>query len=151
MNTVKFWYNDTGVIPTKATPDSIGYDISIPSGEEYTIPAKGFSLIDSGIVVDFSAVKEPVAMHLLPRSSLFKKTGLMLANSVGLFEPDYCGKDDTVKMMFFNTTDKDVVLKGGMRVAQFYFAKIMIPDDVEALNNKNNHNDTRGGIGSSGE
>lgn len=43
--------------------------------------------------------------ELLPRSSTFKKTGLLMTNSVGIIDHDYCGDTDEWMAMMYATRD----------------------------------------------
>ena len=119
----------------KATTDSVGWDISVP--DNFSIEKKGFYLLDTEIVIDFSNVSQSVAMLLLPRS-------------VGLFERDYCGQEDTVKMALMNTSNKEVKFKKGERIGQIFFVKTFAPKKIINKHSLENKNDYRGGLGSSG-
>jgi len=88
--------------------------------------------------------------HLLPRSSLFLKKGILLGNSMGIIDNAYCGNDDVWGFIAYFTRDTE--LKVGERIAQFriernmsslYDIKIEFVEDLT----KNN----RGGFGSTGE
>lgn len=43
--------------------------------------------------------------ELLPRSSTFKKTGLIMTNSMGIIDHDYCGDTDEWMAMMYATRD----------------------------------------------
>jgi dUTP pyrophosphatase len=77
--------NDDAVIPHRAYPADIGYDLTAIGvfkkiGENITLWETGIS------------VQPPQGYYLeiLPRSSL-SETGYMLSNSVGTIDPDYTG------------------------------------------------------------
>ena len=84
---------------------------------------------------------------LVPRSSTFKNFGLIQANSVGIFEQEYCGNDDVWGMYVYATRDGKVIK--GDRICQFRTLKMMddaiftIVDDME--------DESRGGWGSTGQ
>jgi deoxyuridine 5'-triphosphate nucleotidohydrolase len=73
------------VIPTRAFPTDIGYDLTAISVKKQL--SENTYLFDTGI-----AVKPPTGCYteILPRSSI-SKTGWMLSNSVGLIDPSYRG------------------------------------------------------------
>ena len=55
--------------------------------------------------------------QIYPRSSLFKKTGLLLTNSVGNIDNSYNGSGDIWKAHFYAT--RDIRVKAGVRLLQF--------------------------------
>lgn len=73
------------VIPTRAYPTDIGYDLTAISVKKQI--SENTFLFDTGI-----AVKPPNGYYteILPRSSL-SKTGWVLSNSVGTIDPSYRG------------------------------------------------------------
>lgn len=87
---------------------------------------------------------------LVPRSSTCLKRGIMMANSVGIIEPDYCGDGDVWGFVAYAI--RDTVIERGTRIAQFMPAPF-IPDwdaikfeEVESIGCAD-----RGGYGSTGE
>jgi dUTP pyrophosphatase len=84
--------------------------------------------------------------RILPRSSLFIKTGLLHASS-GLIDESYSGRGDM--WFFLGYATKDGVVKRGQRICQFRLMKHgpeLEFEDVSISNSKN-----RGGFGSTGE
>ena len=73
------------IIPSRAHNSDIGYDLT--AIKKYKVLKYGAILYDTGI-----AASPPPGYYLeiIPRSSL-SKTGWMLANSVGIVDPDYTG------------------------------------------------------------
>lgn len=86
-------------------------------------------------------------LHLLPRSSTFKNTGLLLTNSMGIGDTSYCGEMDEYSAMFFATRAGEVSI--GQRIVQIRIEESMGNkfkfEEVEHLNNPD-----RGGFGSTG-
>ncbi len=80
-----------------------------------------------------------------PRSSLAKKKGLILPNSIGIIDQDYAGPDDEILIQVQNSTDKPVLVKRGERIAQALFLQLMRADWQET---EKSSNENRGGIGS---
>ena len=87
---------------------------------------------------------------VVPRSSTCLKHGIMMANSVGIIEPDYCGDGDVWGFVAYAI--RDTVIERGTRIAQFMPAPF-IPDwneiifeEVESMGCAD-----RGGYGSTGE
>lgn len=83
--------------------------------ETVTIPAHSIRPVAQNI-----ALKVPAgyALLLFVRSSTPRKTGLMLANSVGVVDPFYCGDDDENLAFLLNFTDKDVTVHAGDKLVQ---------------------------------
>jgi dUTP pyrophosphatase len=77
--------NESAVIPTRAHPSDIGYDLTAIS--MYKKISDNITLFDTGIRI---SPPEGYYVEILPRSSM-SKTGYMLANSVGTIDPTYTG------------------------------------------------------------
>ena len=84
--------------------------------------------------------------YIIPRSSTFKKFGIIQTNSFGLIDNSYCGNNDIWKFPAYAT--KDGFIPKGTRICQFRIQKktphitFTVVDDLE--------NKDRGGFGSSG-
>ena len=82
---------------------------------------------------------------LVPRSSTFRKFGLIQANSVGLIDNSYCGDEDELLMPVYAT--RNVTIPAGTRLCQI----MALPryayavEKVESLSAVN-----RGGFGTTG-
>lgn len=121
-------------------------DIDIPENKHYLIPL-GVSM----------QLPKGYEAHLAPRSSLFKNTGLIVTNSVGVIDESYCGDNDEWKLSVyclkgqeFNTSANLFFthIQAGQRIAQFRIMRKMPPInfiEVDTLANPN-----RGGFGSTG-
>lgn len=112
--------------------------------------AKSFSIKkwDSGILPLGVAMKLPKGYEALvvPRSSTFKRYGLIMANSIGVIDESYCGNTDFWGFPFFAT--RDVELLKNTRIAQFRIMRHQSPltfQTVQSLASK-----SRGGFGSTG-
>lgn len=77
--------DERAVLPRKAHPSDAGFDVTVIGIEREMGPV---TLYKTGI-----AVKPPAGMYfeLVPRSSI-SKTGYMLANSIGIIDPEYRGE-----------------------------------------------------------
>lgn len=141
--------------PKRATRGSCGYDffavedIIIPSFFKLLNDAKFKGekvkpfLIPTGIKCKMP--KDNVLM-LYPRSSLFKKFGLILSNEVGIIDSDYYSNpnnDGHIMIPVLNLSWDDVKIKKGTRLVQGVFQKYLVTDnDVES-------SERVGGFGSS--
>ncbi|MDD3303180.1 MAG: dUTP diphosphatase [Candidatus Gracilibacteria bacterium] len=103
-----------------------------------------FKLVETGLVVE---TPKGYMLQTQPRSSTYKKYGLIQVNSVGIIDNDYCGDNDTIKFPFYNLSGKKQVLEAGTRIGQGVFVKIETPEFeiVDCMNNCD-----RGGFGTTG-
>lgn len=94
---IKFVMDDeNAIVPTKAHPSDIGYDLTA-IGIFKQISNK-ITLFETGIRV---SPPSGYYIEILPRSSM-SKTGYMLANSVGIIDPQYTG---TLKIALIKIDD----------------------------------------------
>ena len=128
-------------------------DIFIPKGEMRLIPL--------GVAMELPTGYEA---HIVPRSSTFKKWGIIQTNHCGIIDYSYCGDNDEWLFPAYCLEDRDeceMVYKDGVgtkkygtwirkgdRICQFRIMEnqpILEFEEVEVLDNKD-----RGGIGSTG-
>ena len=123
-----------GVIPTRATKYSAGYDLRSPG--DIVIPAGATVGVDTGTYVSM-----PVDLCALvcSRSGLALR-GLAVANAPGIIDADY---GDTIKVLLHNRTQGDWVIERGERIAQVVFVQYYTGDDVPL-------DERVGGLGSTG-
>lgn len=108
------------------------------------IPPKEFRYVPLNV-----AVQTPQGYFLLlvARSSIHKK-GLWMANGVGIGDPDFSGNNDEYQAVYYNFTNKSVLLEKGERIAQGLIVprESVVWHEVDAMESK-----TRGGWGTTGE
>lgn len=85
--------------------------------------------------------------HLLPRSSTFKRYGIIMTNSMGIVDNAYSGNDDV--WMFPAYSLRAGRISVGDRIAQFRVIKKMPEIDIESTNHLDD--ESRGGFGSTGK
>jgi len=129
-------------LPEYQTKGSTGFDFYCR--EDTIIPAGQAAFVPANNVIE---APKGYFLAVLPRSSTFKKTGLLLANSMGVIDRDYAGPEDEVKLYFHNTTDNDVAVKKGDRLAQGLFLRF---DQAEWNEVDEIREESRGGFGSTG-
>lgn len=83
---------------------------------------------------------------ILPRSSTFKKYGLILTNSMGVVDDTYCGDEDEWKAMMWATRGGAFMI-GDNALVQITLQKAL-PLDIEKVETLGNPN--RGGYGTTG-
>ena len=94
-------------------------------------------------------VKVPSGYVLLlqSRSSLPIRKKLMVANSVGVIDQDFCGPDDEIGVELLNFSQAPVEVARGERIAQAMLVSIAKVDSfVEVIMD----GESRGGFGSTG-
>jgi dUTP pyrophosphatase len=134
---------DTTVpLPTYATAESAGFDLS--AAADLTIAPRRIALVPTGLVIE---VPTGYFLGIFARSSTPLKRGLMVANGVGIIDPDYAGPEDEVRIQVLNITEADVTIRRGDRLAQ----GIVLPAPrVEWDETTELRQETRGGFGSTG-
>lgn len=98
-------------LPAKATDGSACYDLAITIGN---MPPTNKSVCIWGTGLSIEVPKGYV-MKIYPRSSLFNKYGLWLANQTGIIDSDYRGE---IKLIT-RYQDRCPYLQPGTRIAQF--------------------------------
>lgn len=84
---------------------------------------------------------------VVPRSSTCLRYGIMMANSVGIIEPDYCGPNDVWGFVAYATRGTNILK--GTRIAQFMPVRMFGDLDFDVVESMP-YTD-RGGYGSTGE
>ncbi len=129
-------------LPEPASGRAAGFDLA--SAVDLEIPPRSIRLVGTGLVI---AVPDGHFLGIFARSSTPLKRGLMVANGVGVIDPDYCGPADEVKIQMLNFTDAPVHIKRGDRLAQ----GIVLPAPrVEWEEIDTTAAPSRGGFGSTG-
>ena len=86
--------------------------------------------------------------YVVPRSSTFRKFGIIQTNGIGIIDSNYNGDNDEWKMPVFCVTNGCFIPKG-TRIAQF---RIMNEQNrVSIYDCESLGNDNRGGLGSTGD
>lgn len=83
---------------------------------------------------------------LAPRSSTFKRYGVLQTNSIGVIDSSYCGNDDIWMMPVYATAD--ITIPVGSRICQFRIQEVQPEIEFEEVLDL--HSENRGGLGSTG-
>lgn len=128
-------------LPQYESEDAAAFDLSAVA--DVTVEPGRVALVPTGLVVQV-----PVRMFLgiFARSSTPVKRGLMVANGVGVIDPDYCGPEDEVKIAVMNFSDTVVTVRSGDRIAQGIFLEAPRVQWVEGVPRET----SRGGFGATG-
>lgn len=141
MKTIKILYHTDFDEPIKAIDK--GDWIDLKSARDYTYKKGDFFMINLGISMELPKGYEAL---LLPRSSTFKKYGVLLVNSVGCIDNSYHGNDDVWMMPVYALRDGHI--NKNDRIAQFRILKNQPTIEFEVVSNLDN--ESRGGFGSTG-
>ena len=130
-------------LPRYESDDAAAFDLA--AAEERTVPPGGVALVPTGLVVE---VPRGMFLGIFARSSTPLKKGLMVANGVGVVDPDYCGPDDEIKIAVMNFTTAAVTVQRGDRIAQGMFLAVPRVSWEEAAELRDA---SRGGFGATGQ
>lgn len=118
--------------------------IDLRAAETVELKAGEFRLVSLGISMQLPEGYEAL---IAPRSSTFKRWGILQPNSPGVVDNSYCGDDDIWQMPVYAT--RNTVIEENDRICQFRIQEKM-PDvtftEVDTLDN-----DSRGGFGTTGK
>jgi dUTP diphosphatase len=105
--------NPSVALPCYESEGAAAFDLA--ASEDIEIPAGEVRLVPTGLVVELPA---GMFLAIFARSSTPLKRGLMVANGVGVVDPDYCGAEDEVKIAVLNFRAAAVQVRAGDRIAQ---------------------------------
>lgn len=111
--------------------------------EDVTLHAGERTYINLGFACELPEGYEAI---LAPRSSTFKRYGVLQTNSIGVVDSTYCGNDDIWMMPVYAT--RDITIPAGTRLCQFRIQEIQ--PDIEFIEVDDLRNEVRGGLGSTG-
>lgn len=116
--------------------------VDLCSAEEVILAKDETKLINLGVSIK---LPDGYWAQLVPRSSTFKKYGIIQTNSFGVIDNSYCGDSDIWKMPVYAV--RNTVIPKGARICQFRIVKQQnfIIQEVDKLEDNN-----RGGFGSTG-
>ena len=117
--------------------------IDLRAAEEVELKAGEFKLIHLGVAMQ---LPEGYEAHIVPRSTTFKKWGIIQTNHCGIVDNSYCGPNDWWRMPVFALRDTKIEVND--RICQFRIQKnqpTLVFNEVEEMEANN-----RGGFGSTG-
>ena len=141
MPTIKIHYFSPDAPRLKVTKS--GDWIDLHCAETMTLHAGEFALVPLGVSMQ---LPEGYEARTAPRSSTFRRWGILQANSVGEIDNAYCGTNDEWKLPVYAT--RDTRIEKGDRICQFRIVQVQPPivfEEAEALSDVD-----RGGFGSTG-
>jgi dUTP pyrophosphatase len=134
--------DSTVPLPTYGTEEAAGFDLA--ASQDLRLAPGQIALVPTGLVIE---VPSGHFLAIFARSSTPLKRGLMVANGVGVLDPDYCGPKDEVKIQVLNISGAEVQVKRGDRLAQ----GIVLPAPRVSWQEVSDLREvTRGGFGATG-
>lgn len=124
--------------------NSNGSWIDLYTYEDVVIQPGGFTLIPLGVAMK---LPEGYEANFVPRSSTFKRWGILQTNHYSVIDPTYCGDDDMWRYPVYSTNEEPIAIPKGTRLCQFRINQVqpqIIFDEVVSLGHPN-----RGGFGTS--
>lgn len=121
----------------------VGDWIDLYAAQDIKLEAGDFTLIPLGVAMKLPEGYEAI---LAPRSSTFKKYGIIQTNSIGVIDNSYCGNNDQWMLAVYAT--RDIRIPANARICQFRIQecqpkiKFVECDDLGSPD--------RGGFGSTG-
>ena len=122
---------------------NVGDWIDLRAAEDVTMKAGEYKMIPLGVAMELPHGYEAL---VAPRSSSFRKYGILLANSVGIIDEAYKGDNDEWNFLAYAT--RDTKIRKNERICQFRIIQhqpLIHLQEVDSLGNAD-----RGGIGSTG-
>lgn len=117
--------------------------IDLRAAETILIVKGEFKYIPLGVAIQLPEGYEAI---VAPRSSLFKRRGIIMTNSIGIMDESYCGDNDEWKFPAYAI--RDTLIPKGERICQFRIMKHQPEIKFEIVDTLGNPD--RGGHGSTG-
>lgn len=141
MKTIKIKYHTNEI--DKITEITIGDWIDLRAAETVAMSKGDFKLISLGVSMK---LPEGYEAHVVPRSSTFKKWGILQTNSMGIIDNSYSGTNDIWR--FPALAMRDTVINKNDRICQFRIVKRQPTVEFEEVDTLDSVD--RGGFGSTG-
>ena len=122
---------------------NVGDWIDLRAAENVTMKAGEYRMIPLGVAMELPKGYEAL---VAPRSSTFRKYGILLANSIGIIDESYKGDNDEWNFLAYAV--RDTKIRKNERICQFRIIQhqpLIHLQEVDSLGNAD-----RGGIGSTG-
>ena len=141
METIKIKYHTDEIDKIKEI--AVGDWIDLRAAETVAMNKGDFKLISLGISMK---LPEGYEAHVVPRSSTFKKWGVLQTNSTGIIDNSYSGTNDIWR--FPALAMRDTVINKNDRICQFRIVKRQPTIEFEEVDTLDSVD--RGGFGSTG-
>lgn len=141
MNTIQIKYHNNNI--DKIEKISKGDWIDLRAAETVELKAGNFKIISLGVSMK---LPDGYEAHIVPRSSTFKKWGILQTNHMGVIDNSYSGDNDIWGMPVLAM--RDTVIKENDRICQFRIVEKMPEVHFEEVAKMTGQD--RGGFGSTG-
>ena len=137
---IKIKYHD----PELEKLEQHGDWIDLRADENVCMSAGEFKIISLGVSMK---LPDGYEAQIVPRSSTFKRWGILQVNSIGVIDNQYCGENDV--WGFPALAIRSTSINKGDRICQFRIVKKMDPVVFTEVDHM--EDPSRGGFGSTGE
>lgn len=141
METIKIKYHTNEIDKIKEI--AVGDWIDLRATETVLLHKGDFALISLGVSMK---LPDGYEAHVVPRSSTFKKWGVLQTNSMGIIDNSYSGTNDIWR--FPALAVRDTVINKNDRICQFRIVKRQPTVEFEEMDTLDAVD--RGGFGSTG-
>ena len=141
METIKIKYHTNEIDKIKEI--AVGDWIDLRAAETVLLHKGDFALISLGVSMK---LPDGYEAHIVPRSSTFKKWGILQTNSMGIIDNSYSGTNDIWR--FPALAVRDTVINKNDRICQFRIVKRQPTVEFEEVDTLDAVD--RGGFGSTG-
>ncbi len=141
MKQIKIKYHNPDLV--KIEKIEIGDWIDLRASENVVLKKGDVKIINLGVSMK---LPEGYEAHIVPRSSTFKKWGILQTNHMGVIDNSYSGDNDIWGMPVL--ADRDTEIKVNDRICQFRIVKRQ--PEVEFVEVDHLGGVNRGGFGSTG-
>ena len=121
----------------------VGDWIDLRAAEDIVMKAGEYRLIPLGVAIELPSGHEAL---VAPRSSTFKRYGILQANGIGIIDETYCGDGD--QWHFPALAMRDTAIRKNERICQFRIIEHQPKVDLIEVKTLGNYD--RGGLGSTG-
>lgn len=141
---IKVKYHGAGCLHPIHKSD-VGDWIDLYTAEAVDMSGGDYKEISLGVSMQLPHDYEAI---IAPRSSTFKKYGIIMVNGIGIIDESYCGDNDIWRFPAF-CLKSNVHIPAGTRICQFRIIRHMPANEI--LVSTKLRNKDRGGIGSTGD
>lgn len=138
---IKIKYHDKEI--DKLEKITVGDWIDLRAAETVELKTGELKIISLGVSME---LPDEYEAHIVPRSSTFKKWGIIQTNGIGIIDNSYSGDNDIWGMPVIAM--RDTVINKNDRICQFRIVRRM--EDLEFIEVKHLEGEDRGGFGSTG-
>ena len=97
-----FKLDPSAILPSFGTPQSAGADLVTPY--DFTIFSGETVIVDTGLIMQPPPC---FRIDIRPRSGLAAKQGITVLNTPGTVDRDYCGPEDTIKIILHKAASSE--------------------------------------------